>query len=331
MSWGAEFGSTNVKVQYSNDLFFLLLVIEAEPNEYIAQVLMFRARFEALKAGTMTQEVRSLWKDIFRRGYSTTHRVFNQYIMQEITYGMDPKKIRNELSKAMTTVRDDPQSVADTWLNFERDYGDLNTLAAAETKISKELEKPAVSSYPTNYDVPVTNYANNNNNQNYGKDFSRGREKGGRKRQFEDVKGASKISPKKGRFAVEDAVDGDRGGGGFKVPEVPKVKNRKDNGPSSDTKAQLNAVPPPRTPVKHDSSKDSRTVFVSNLDFSSDEAAIKEFFVPAGEVEETRLVRDFKGRSKGFGYVVFTEDVSSAGLAETILLHGNFLFNIINQ
>jgi len=64
--------------------------------------------------------------------------------------------------------------------------------------------------------------------------------------------------------------------------------------------------------VAHDSSKDNRTVFVSNLDYSVSEATIREVFSSLGTLTDLRLVKDFKGRSKGFCYVEFSSAVSSS-------------------
>ncbi|KAJ4445263.1 hypothetical protein ANN_07064 [Periplaneta americana] len=67
--------------------------------------------------------------------------------------------------------------------------------------------------------------------------------------------------------------------------------------------------------VVHDSSKDNRTVFVSNLDYSVTEDRLKEVFSSIGTLTDLRLVKDYKGRSKGFCYVEF----SSVAEAETAL------------
>lgn len=64
------------------------------------------------------------------------------------------------------------------------------------------------------------------------------------------------------------------------------------------------------THVPHDPSKDDRTVFVSNLDFTVSEEEVKKVLSVVGQIEEFRLVRDFKGRSKGYGYCVFPSKVS---------------------
>ncbi|KAL5970650.1 Squamou cell carcinoma antigen recognized by T-cell 3 [Taenia solium] len=66
--------------------------------------------------------------------------------------------------------------------------------------------------------------------------------------------------------------------------------------------------------VIHDPSKDDQTVFVSNLPFSTTEDELKSIFVKCGELVSIRLVRDYAGKSKGFGYVEFA-DASSVPAA----------------
>lgn len=62
--------------------------------------------------------------------------------------------------------------------------------------------------------------------------------------------------------------------------------------------------------------KEDRCVFVSNLDFAVTELEVKDAFSSIGHCE-VLLVRDFKGRSKGFGYVLFEKPVS---ISEVIIL-----------
>jgi len=64
------------------------------------------------------------------------------------------------------------------------------------------------------------------------------------------------------------------------------------------------------THVPHDPSKDDCTVFVSNLDYTVSEEEVKNVLSKAGQITDFRLVRDFKGRSKGYGYCVFPSKVN---------------------
>lgn len=50
-------------------------------------------------------------------------------------------------------------------------------------------------------------------------------------------------------------------------------------------------------------------VYVGNLPFKIDSAALKELFSQYGEIEDATVISDkFSGRSKGFGFVTFTND-----------------------
>jgi cold-inducible RNA-binding protein len=50
-------------------------------------------------------------------------------------------------------------------------------------------------------------------------------------------------------------------------------------------------------------------VYVGNLPFSVDQAALKGMFEEFGEITEAVVISDkFSGRSKGFGFVTFASD-----------------------
>jgi len=294
---------------------------------------MFKARFESQIEASVTDSVRELWKDLFRRGYSANFSFWNQWIGEEIKYkGLDSKQIRKELSKAMKFVRDYPQLIANLWLNFERDNGDINTLRIAESQITEALEKNSATAiapvHSTSGELEDESNFKRNSNNDYGK---------GKKRKW-DEKEPNKLSPKKGKYKSEgDETDGkvNKDEGDFKKPAVPPPQGKrvKDIADTSGKDPKLSAVPP--TPVKHDSTKDSRTVFLSNLDFSVDEIAINDFFATTGELEEIRIVKDFKGRSKGFAYVVFKKEVKKLNYIELYCIlyvnnNNNILYGVNN-
>ena len=50
-------------------------------------------------------------------------------------------------------------------------------------------------------------------------------------------------------------------------------------------------------------------LYVGNLPWSIDDGKLKEMFSEYGEVTEAVVIKDkFSGRSKGFGFVTFTDD-----------------------
>ncbi|MFA5211180.1 MAG: RNA-binding protein [Patescibacteria group bacterium] len=53
----------------------------------------------------------------------------------------------------------------------------------------------------------------------------------------------------------------------------------------------------------------SKKLFVGNLDWNLTAEAFKEAFGQFGSVEEAVIIKDkFSGKSKGFGFVTFTND-----------------------
>ena len=53
----------------------------------------------------------------------------------------------------------------------------------------------------------------------------------------------------------------------------------------------------------------SKKLYVGNLAFGVDEDKLKELFSSYGEIEEVNLIKDkFSNRSKGFGFITFTND-----------------------
>lgn len=53
-------------------------------------------------------------------------------------------------------------------------------------------------------------------------------------------------------------------------------------------------------------------VYVGNLPFTVDSEKLKEMFSSYGDIEEATVISDkFSGRSKGFGFVTFTDDAAA--------------------
>ncbi len=53
-------------------------------------------------------------------------------------------------------------------------------------------------------------------------------------------------------------------------------------------------------------------IYVGNLPFSVTQESLKELFAPFGDTEEVVVISDkFSGRSKGFGFVTFTDKAAA--------------------
>ncbi|MCX6749786.1 MAG: RNA-binding protein [Candidatus Pacearchaeota archaeon] len=60
-------------------------------------------------------------------------------------------------------------------------------------------------------------------------------------------------------------------------------------------------------------------VYVGNLPFSVDDEKLREIFAKFGDIEEATIIKDkFSGRSKGFGFVTFTDDAAAKKAIEEL-------------
>lgn len=62
----------------------------------------------------------------------------------------------------------------------------------------------------------------------------------------------------------------------------------------------------------------AKKLFIGNISWGMDTAALKSAFEQFGEIEDCIVITDkFSGRSKGFGFVTFTDDsAADAAIAE---------------
>ncbi|MDF2379465.1 MAG: RNA-binding protein [Candidatus Gracilibacteria bacterium] len=62
----------------------------------------------------------------------------------------------------------------------------------------------------------------------------------------------------------------------------------------------------------------AKKLFVGNISWGMDTAALQAAFASYGEIEDCIVITDkFSGRSKGFGFVTFTDDAAAdAAIAE---------------
>ena len=66
----------------------------------------------------------------------------------------------------------------------------------------------------------------------------------------------------------------------------------------------------------------STKLFVGNISWGADEAALEELFAQYGEVEEAVIIKDkFSGRSKGFAFVTFANADDAAKAIEALNGH----------
>lgn len=281
-------------------------------------ILQYWARTEAIHVSDM-EKARSIWSDILSQGHSIYAASWLEYISLEKCYG-DTKHLRKLYQKALVAVKDWPESITNSWLEFERDEGDLEQMEICENKIKEKLDK-------------ITEERLKNSNQgNYGQDAntSYSSDKKTIKRKGDDAGKQGKIDKFK-KLKIDDGtllnVDKTK-----KNTEEKKVKVAPPPGyippeqgekiapppgyiPPKEDKKTLKIPPPPGyiPPSQDDEKMDTSqevdekiTVFISNLDYDATEEEIRAALIAAGPITLFRMVKDFKGRSKGFCYVQLT-------------------------
>ncbi|XP_071448809.1 squamous cell carcinoma antigen recognized by T-cells 3-like [Hetaerina americana] len=281
--------------------------LEGDPA---CQLLQYWARIEANQFGDM-EKTRLLWNDILSIGHDKSAQMWLEYIRLERTYG-DCKHLRRLYTRALASATDWPETIGESWLAYERDDGTLDTLEMCENAVRLRIEKvvqeramAAAKAAEASREAEAAKKAKR-------KGFS---EKSKSQEKFNAFKMPTGLPPMSG-------VKRRREEGEIVMPSATLLVGHKASSHSSDPMSpdgdsQDDESAPKKSkssseetssigPIVHNSAKDDRTVFVSNLDYSVPEETLKEAFSKCGTITDLRLVKDFKGRSKGYCYVEYS-------------------------
>ncbi|KOX76546.1 Squamous cell carcinoma antigen recognized by T-cells 3 [Melipona quadrifasciata] len=287
--------------------------LEGDPN---CILLQYWARTEAIHGNNM-EKARSLWADILSQGHSTTASYWLEYISLERCYG-DTKHLRKLFQKALTSVKDWPESIASSWLDFERDEGTLEQMEICETRTKEKLEKIAEERQKTQQ-IPNRELSPIQNK----KAFKRKQEETGKWKNLSNfpikiTKVETQMKPK----MKENHVNFEK-----------RLEKKLD----VDVEQTSKIIPPPGFKAPEDEKleidntqemDDKITVFVSNLDYTATEEEVRNALKPAGPITMFKMIRDYKGRSKGFCYVQLssTEAVDKALQLDRVSIRGRPMF-----
>ncbi|XP_010135250.1 PREDICTED: squamous cell carcinoma antigen recognized by T-cells 3, partial [Buceros rhinoceros silvestris] len=293
----------------------------SESGDPSCTIMQNWARVEARLCNNM-QKARELWDHIMTKGNAKYANMWLEYYNLERAHG-DTQHCRKALHRAVQCTSDYPEHVCEVLLTLERIEGTLedwdaavqkteNRLARVNEQRAKAAEKEAALA-------------------------KQEEEKAEQRKQARAEKKASKKA-KKARIGEKRKADEDDEGewGQEEEAEQPSKRHKGDGdsvlvedmevetglfGRSGPEKADHPANPKEKAStsrkdmpkVLHDSSKDSVTVFVSNLSYTmaDPEVKLKELFESCGEVAEIRPVFSNKGTFRGYCYVEFKEEKSA--------------------
>ncbi|KAL1414624.1 hypothetical protein MTO96_007297 [Rhipicephalus appendiculatus] len=251
-----------------------LLQYASTEGDVCGPVLKYWAKVEAKVCHNLPR-ARELWNDITNQGRATDAQTWLDYANFERTFG-DDKHYRKVLFRGMYAAVDWPETLGDLLLLFEREEGTLETLDTATEKYDAHMRRVL-----DKREKAAAREAAREAEQEAQKKMHRA-EKKAEKKLNAKLRSGEKLRPR------------------FSRGRHPAKPSGKRSHPRSLPDTQHGDV------VKPDPLKEIRTVFLSNLAYDVEESQIEEAFKEVGEIEELRLVRDYKGRSKGFGYLVFT-------------------------
>lgn len=285
--------------------------LQGDPS---CDILQYWARIEAVYCKNL-EKFRLLWSDILSQGHDKTAAMWLEYIQWERAFG-DGKHVRRLFTRALSSTQDWPESIGNAWLNFERDEGTLDSYELCMTKYKSRMKQ--INDKRERLAAKEEERKEKEEKWKHGHKQEKGKKqnpkdalkkkhetegkwvavapksvvtKSGSKRAAETTSNTLEespaIAPPPGYEERERTVD---------VSEEPSTKKPKQEKVESEHGVS----------VAHDSSKDNRTVFVSNLDYSVSDAAVREVFSSLGNITDLRLVKDFKGRSKGYCYIEFS-------------------------
>lgn len=199
------------------------------------------------------------------------------------------------LQKALSSVKDWPESIANAWIDFERDEGTLEQVEFCEAKMKEKLDEVMEERQKMQQNAPLNELSMINKKANKRKLMS---DDVGKWKNLEifsskivktDVQVKSKLRKSHLNTDGRTANDKNQEESKQKITPPPGFKTIKDK--DTDDKDSGHEV------------DNNITVFISNLDYTATEDEVKTALKSVGPITLLKMIKDYKGRSKGYCYV----------------------------
>lgn len=287
-----EKGVENLRRNFDKAMEHLSNFEDGDPS---CKLIQYLAKIEAKFCKDMNK-AREMWEELLssRRDLSIQAQIWLEYANLEKCFG-DDAHYRKILFKALQTVKDWPESIGQIILQYEDEEG-----------LSIQEQDEALHQYEK-----VMKRTNERRQALAEKEKEAKKQK---KTQYKQEKYELKRELKRKKPPESQETNQ----GVFKTPSLPSISKKaktdrnleslsvKAGNEKTDKNDEKTSVSKHGVTYKSDGTKDLQTVFLSNLDFKTDEDRIKEVFSQFGDISEVRLVRKFNGLSKGFCYVEYT-------------------------
>lgn len=189
----------------------------------------------------------------------------------------------------MAAVKDLPEEIADSWMDFERDEGTLEHMEVCEGRTREKLERVADERRKAEKEVSAKSEP----------------PKKASKRKSDDAGKWKALSCSQSKIVRSEKT---------RERQKPRVDTEGGKSNNNETESRSKVLSPPPgfkaategKSVDADNQKDMDndvTIFVSNLDYTATEEEVRDGLKPAGSIKLFKMIKDYKGRSKGYCYV----------------------------
>lgn len=321
-------------------------------------VLQYSARIEAVFCKNISA-AREIWENMLQvKELSSKAQMWLEYFNLEYTYG-NKGEAKKLLYRALQVTWDWPESIGTLLVKLEREEGEsLEAFERAVEKYHQVMKKIEARKSKSNDDTtstiasssaPASTWASNKLNKDQPAPRAPASTTTTTSTTTSSSQGKQETRKRKattGHTVQSAKLDGKEST--FQRPNEPPVTQAKriksqdkssstassfsSSSTSTSTSISTASIDPtsylkPSTDHQSDSN-DLLTVYASNLDFSITDEAVTQFFSHFGPVSQVRLVRDYKGRPKGFAYIQFSsiESVKKALASDRAKLNGRPVF-----
>ena len=237
------------------------------------------------------EECRQVWNELLdQKPYVGSLELWRQFIECERRVG-DVVHARKWFRQALTRVWEGVELIGRDFANFERIDGDLETMQDFKRRYQSRLDVVE----KRNLEMKAK------------EDLERGYNKKSKGKNGTNFEQKSPQKSKQSSFESSTKNNADEGNKKRKLKDESSVMPEKRSKTDTLQSVQTEVFAEKTNVAK---GNESKTVFVSNLDFETDIEAVKSVFVGCGTVKQASLVRNFKGKSRGFAFVVFDEEIS---------------------
>lgn len=207
--------------------------------------------------------------------------------------------MRKLYQKALNSVKDWPESIANAWIDFERDEGTLEQMELCEVKTKEKLDKIAEERQKAQHiaDQNESSLQNKKAIKRKPDDTGKWKNLGSSPSKIikTDTKTESKPKIREVRLNIESKADNNQEDTKVKIAPPPGFEETENKDMDVDSQHEMN---------------NNITVFISNLDYMATEEEVKDALKPAGSITSFKMIKDYKGRSKGYCYVQLSSVVS---------------------